>query len=195
MRDGCPGGRGCSETWNEKIRQISRGRFTSALPLNKNCPKNFWHLGERLGSGSRGTLSSVEQGSCSGHRTEAVNRNFCDLADLRIFHHSGELLPAFPRVLFVPQGVSVTRAPHWGGWICPGMGWDGRTILLDEGAPSITCSHPRGSWSSSAVPFLHKAFLGVVAPFSHSRRSCQDSRKPFQGLEVVVLPLWCLKVC
>lgn len=119
-----------------------------------------------------------------------MSRNFWDLADLWIFHHSGELFPVFPRVLFVPQSPEL----HTGG-AGSALGWDGRTILLDEGAPSITCSHPRGSWSSSAVPFLHKALLGVVAPSSHSRRSCQDSRKLFQGLDVVVLPLWCLKVC
>lgn len=73
----------------------------------------------------------------------------------------GIVKPMFPRVLFVPQCVSVTTAPHCGGWIFPGdgicgvgfIGWGGTTTLLDEGAPSITCSHPRCSWSSSALPF------------------------------------------
>lgn len=76
----------------------------------------------------------------------------------------GIVKPTFPRVLFVPQRVSVTTAPQWGGGAgSPSgmgfvdgvrfMGWGGTTTLLDEGAPSITCSHPRCSWSSSALPF------------------------------------------
>lgn len=66
MRAGCPGGRDAVRPGMRSGGSVasSRGRFISALPLNKNCPKIFWHLGERLGSGSRGTLSSVEQGSC-----------------------------------------------------------------------------------------------------------------------------------
>lgn len=64
MRDQCPRGRGCSETQNE-IRQICgfiQGEIHLCFSIQTKTSLNFfWHLGERLGAVSRGTLSSVGQ--------------------------------------------------------------------------------------------------------------------------------------
>lgn len=65
-------------TWKEKIGWICwfiQGKVHLCFSKQK-LPYNF------LGSGSRETLSSVEQDSCSGHKTEAVTRNFWELADI-----------------------------------------------------------------------------------------------------------------
>lgn len=70
MRDQCPRGRGCSETQNE-IRQICvfiQGEIHLCFfHQTKTALKFFWHLGERLGAVSRGTLSS-EAGEATQQR-------------------------------------------------------------------------------------------------------------------------------